>query len=517
MRQKMSLKSRKELARALKEAYRNAGGAEKKKLLDGFVEATGLHRKYAITLLKREEEEQPRTGHKRGITKYGNDVEQALLQVWKAAYFICSKRLAPFMAALVDSLERHGHLTISEQTKTKLLNLSPATIDRLLRPHRKEICKRTYYAKNPPSPLRSEIPIRTFADWEEKEAGYFEMDLVSHNGGDPHGPFCHTLVLTDVHTGFTDFTALTDKQDDSVIAGLEALFPKIPFAVKGLDIDNGSEFLNYKMEQFCGSRKINFTRGRAYRKNDQCYVEEKNGSIIRRHVGYRRLEGPAACQILLELYSSLRIFVNYFQPSAKLQSKTRRGAKVTHRYFVAKTPVSRLIDSPVLSDQEKARLTKRFTELDPVALMIKIENAKDRLARVGNSAPVSKPSKAATRRGRPSGSTNKKTELILPEVNEIMSANPACSSSQLRTELLKRMPDLFEKTNPKTCKGYCQTWRDAHPEFLHLYPKLYSKSAKTRNGGLFKELAVPGNNCPTEGVPPFQLPPALPAVASIAV
>lgn len=501
----MSLRGRKELLQALKVSYSKAGVAEKQRLLDGFVEATGLHRKYAMHLLNKEDH--PREAKKRGKVTYGQDVEQALIQVWKAAYFICSKRLAPFMAQFVDSLERHGHLDISEETKMKLLNLSPATIDRLLHRHRTEICKRTYYAKNAPSPLRSEIPVRTFADWEENEPGFFEIDLVAHNGGDPHGQFCHTLVMTDVHTGFTDFTALIDKQEDSVIAGLEALLQRIPFAVKGLDADNGSEFMNYKMAQFCESRQLKFTRGRAYRKNDQCFVEEKNGSIIRRHVGYRRLEGPRACKLLLELYSSLRIFVNYFQPSAKLQSKTRRGAKVTHRYSQAKTAVSRLVESSVCSDQEKVQLRKRFETFDPVALLLKIEEKKEHITKIGKSTTLPKPPKPpkpAPSRGRPTGSRGKKTELILPVINEIMMANPSSGAQKLRAGLLERLPGLFEQTRIKTFQRYCQTWRDAHPEFLHLYPSTYKNSVWARNEGLFKELADTDPISIVKEIPPFQ-------------
>jgi hypothetical protein len=475
MRQKMSLRGRKELQCALKETYRNASLREKKKLLDGFIEATGLNRKYAMHLLN---SEQSKSAQKRGRIIYGNDVEQALLQVWKAAYFICSKRLAPFMAQFVDSLERHGHLTISEETRTKLLKLSPATIDRLLKAHRKEICSRSYYSNKPPSPLRSEIPIRTFADWTEKEPGYFEIDLVAHNGGDPHGQFCYTLVITDVETSFTEFSAIQGKQDETVLAALESLLQRVPFEVKGIDIDNGSEFLNFGMAEFCESRGIKFTRGREYRKNDQCYVEEKNGSIIRRHAGYQRLEGSQTHKALLELYSSLRIFVNYFQPSAKLLSKERRGAKVRTKHLPAKTPVTRLLESHWLSEQQKQRMEMMFQSLDPVALLRNIQIAKEKLSRSGASQKAVKIHRHATVKGRPSGSRNKKTAKHLPLIHSIMSANPALSATQLREELVKKMPNPFAAYSRNAFIGYCKTWRDAHPEYLHLYPKVYRTAAE---------------------------------------
>ena len=481
----MTLKARTELMKSLRGAYSGSSGDEKKKLLDGFVEATGYHRKYAIRLLRKEPG--TRINLKRGRVTYGDDVVQALLKVWTAAFFICSKRLEPFMPELVDSMERHGHLQIAAETREKLLAISSSTIDRLLRAHKKAVGRPTHYAKNAVSRLRSEITVRTFADWEEKEPGYCEIDLVAHNGGNPHGQFCHSLVLTDVFSAYTDFTVLLNKEEDSVIAALEAILARLPFALKGIDVDNGSEFLNHKLAHFCAQRAIRLTRGRPYRKNDQCYVEEKNGSIIRRHVGYRRFEGPAAQKLLLEIYARLRLFVNYFQPSQKLQSKARRGSKVTSKYSRALTPVARLLACPQLEETQKERMRLSFKSFDPVEILAKIDASKQQLVALKVDSKLAEVPKKANHKGRPRGSRNKKRDALLKLVHEILCANPAQSATCVKQAIDQKSSGTSKNPTLATIQRLIREWRDAHPEFLHLYPQVYKLAVRSRNEQLNDE------------------------------
>ena len=250
---------------------------------------------------------------------YQGPVQEALITVWKAANSICSKRLVPFLPEFVSAMERFGHLSLSDDTRQQLLSLSPATVDRLLHQERYAnghgLC-----TTKPGGLLKRQIPVRTFADWSDLAPGFIEADLVAHCGDNTEGSFLNTLVLTDVATGWTECLALLRRSEADVAAGLEIARRLLPFPLLGLDTDNGSEFINYGMLHYCEREKITFTRARAYKKNDQAHVEEKNGSVVRRLVGYDRYEGPNAWRALAALYRVLRLYVNFFQPSMKLVS-----------------------------------------------------------------------------------------------------------------------------------------------------------------------------------------------------
>ncbi len=213
---------------------------------------------------------------------------------WSAANFIASKRLAPFLKELIPSLERHGHLDLTDKTRDKVTSVSAATIDRILTPHRKQLNGRGISTTKPGTLLKKQIPIRTFADWTENKPGFFEADLVAHCGGDVSGAFLYSLVLTDVATGWVECLPLLSKHQGMVIQALGHALKLIPFPILGVDTDNGSEFINEELIDFCEHYQITFTRGRAYKKNDQCFVEQKNGVVVRQIVGYDRFEGMQA-------------------------------------------------------------------------------------------------------------------------------------------------------------------------------------------------------------------------------
>lgn len=365
----MSFQAKRELLVQVAGRYRDATGQQKSHILDEFVAATGYARKYAIHLLTQPELPpvqpltRPRPRH------YGPEVQAALELAWVAANEVCAKRLVPFLPDLVASLERHGHLTVSEQTRTQLLQMSPATADRLLRERRREAHPHGISTTKPGALLKRHVPVRTFTDWNDARPGFVEADLVAHCGTRAEGSYLYSLVLTDVATGWTECLPLLHRSQEAVLQALNTARRLLPFPLLGLDTDNGSEFLNQEVLTYCEHQQITFTRGRAYKKNDQCYVEQKNGSIVRALIGYDRFEGEQSYRQLAELYRAVRLYVNGFQPSMKLRTKHREGSKVSRTYHDARTPLQRLVASAALPRETQERLVALFRALDPVRLL----------------------------------------------------------------------------------------------------------------------------------------------------
>ena len=383
----MSLRARRELLESTAPRYRKASKAEKGGILDEFAAATGYHRKYAIALLGRDPRKpagrRPSRGPRPGrrSRRCTPEVRASLERVWKAANRICSKRLVPFLPQLVAALERHGHLALTDEVRRTLLTLSPATVDRCLSDVRKRERRRGIGTTRPGSLLKHQIPVRTFADWDDVRPGFTEADLVAHCGGDPGGHFLHSLVITDVATGWTECQALLFRDQEMVVSAVTDARRRLPFPLLGFDSDNGSEFLNYVVFDYLERESITFTRSRPYKKNDQCHVEQKNGSVVRRLVGYDRYEGIAPCRVLAELYEALSLYLNYFQPSLKLLSKERRGSRVVKRYDEARTPCERVLASEHVSTDVKRTLRRQYDVLDPVTLLESLEALQDRLWR----------------------------------------------------------------------------------------------------------------------------------------
>lgn len=235
--------------------------------------------------------------------------------------------------------------------------------------------------------LKRQIPIRTFAEWDDATPGFCEVDLVGHDGGDPRGDFCQTLDLTCVATGWTEMRAVRNKAQVWVFEALKDIRSHLPFPLLGLDSDNGSEFINDQLHRYCVDQKITFTRSRPYRKNDNCFVEQKNWSVIRQQVGYLRYDTPEELKVLAELYGSLRLYVNFFQPQMRLVEKTRQGAKVRKRYDTARTPYQRILASPAVSEDRKEQLTELYRTLNPVQLKRDIGRCQDRLLEISALKP----------------------------------------------------------------------------------------------------------------------------------
>jgi hypothetical protein len=280
---------------------------------------------------------------------------------------------------MLDALERHEGWSLDPQVRQRVLSISPATADRLLSAARRGEKPVGLSTTKPGTLLKQHIPLRTFADWNEETAGFTEADLVAHCGETVAGEYLNTLNLTDIQTGWTDFEALVNRSQETVSNAVQIIRKRLPFALLGLDTDNGSEFINQTLFRYCEEEQITFSRGRPYKKNDQCFIEQKNFSVVRKTVGYARLEGEACCQALNGFYSALRLYVNFFQTSMKLVSKERSGAKVRKTYDIAKTPYRRVLDQPEVPQWLKDRLTSQFALLNPIALIEQMDCWQSRL------------------------------------------------------------------------------------------------------------------------------------------
>ncbi len=374
----MSFQAKRELLAQVAPRYQHATHAQKSLILDEFIAATGYARKYAIRLLTQPVLPPAPLRRPRQPT-YGPAVQDALLTAWAVANFICAKRLVPFLPELIPALERHGHLHLTDDVRAHLLSISPATADRILRVHRQAERPQGLTTTKAGRFLKHQVPVRTFTEWNETRPGFVEADLVAHCGTSPDGSFLHTLVLTDVATGWTECLTLPYRSQHVVVQALERAQQLLPFPLLGLDTDNGGEFLNAEVFAFCEREQITFTRGRAYRKNDQCYIEQKNGAIVRQMVGYDRFEGERAYRQLTELYRAVRLYVNVFQPSMKLLTKRRAGSKVSRTYDSAQTPLQRLLASGILAPERREQLERLAHSLDPMRLLEQIRTLQDAL------------------------------------------------------------------------------------------------------------------------------------------
>ena len=365
---RLTMKARQEVTKATAGQYRGASKKEKSKILDQFIATTGYSRWYARLVLRHEGprlqtdkqtivlvERKSSTKRKR-VRFYDEKVQTALVRLWRIMDYICGKRLQPSLPELITVPERHNEFRCDRETRAKLLRISAASIDRLLKPERRKYELRGRAGTKPGTLLKKQIPIRTFAEWDEQCPGFVEIDLVAHDGGLAAGDYCQTLDLTDIATTWTETLGCPKQSTSLGLRGFEGNAPKTAFSLLGIDSDNGSEFINKYLVEYCQQQKLSFTRSRPYRKNDNCFVEQKNYSMVRRAVGYQRYDTEAQLRLLNELYATLRLYTNFFQPTMKLQSKERVGSKVTKRYDRAQTPYQRVLAAVQVSEAEKATL-----------------------------------------------------------------------------------------------------------------------------------------------------------------
>jgi hypothetical protein len=358
--------------------YRKAHKKERGKILDELVATTGYHRKHAIALLRgTRRHRNPKTPIRRLRRRiYLAEDKRAVL--WLAELFdqISSKRLRVAMDVELEHL--CDYLEVSRACFKRLHHISPSTMDRFRRTERRPI-PRYRGGTKPGTLLKSQIQVRTFADWDDKRPGFEEIDLVQHDGGNPSGFFACTLDVTDVSTGWTEMQAVVTKAQTHVFAALQQIRDQLPFPLLGLDSDNGAEFINDELVRYCAREHITFTRGRVGRKNDNPFVEQKNWSVVRRLVGYGRYETERQVNRLNALYRIYRLYVNHFLPVQKLMGKVRKGSRVQKIYDAPKTPYQRVLDSDQVSPVAKRKLRAIHAQLDIVDLKRQLDTLLDQL------------------------------------------------------------------------------------------------------------------------------------------
>lgn len=503
----ISMTTRKELTKAVGARYRGASRSDKQKILDEFVVLTGCHRKHAIRVLSCEREVDSEEKGRNRI--YDDATRQALTLLWEAADRVCGKRLKVLVPTLIDAMERHGHLDLDPIVRAKVLAVSAATIDRMLAGTRLQIDGQRKRRKGVGATIRRSIPVRTFADWGDPSPGFFEMDMVEHYSGPKvDGDYLHTLVLTDIASGWTECFAMRHRSQALVIDGLDKIADDLPFPMLGVDSDNDSAFMTQDVFDYCKANRLEQTRSRAYKKNDQAWVEQKNGAIVRRLVGYERLSGVEATKTLAQLYDSSRLYINFFQPSFKLKSKTRDGARVKKLYHPPATPCERLIAHPAVDCVIKEKLAAQFQALDPVRLLQQIRVAQQALSDIAANGlpaqqvhPASSPTavaeflsglSSAWREGEVRPTHRKKSKAprwwrtrvnpfadAWPVIEGWLTNEPSASANELMDRLAKMTPEVYgSKAQLRTLQRRVGEWRSERAKQLVL-GSLRNVGAKT--------------------------------------
>ncbi len=371
----LSMKEKQSVTNVQQDEYRKASKKEKGQILDHFCKLTGFNRSYGARKLR---SSKPRGSVQKKIkasTKpqgrkrfYGAECLEPLTTVWAVMDFACGKRLAAGMADMLDALSRFGEISLDKPLEEKLRAMSASTIDRLLKEERRRICLKGRATTKPGSLLKTQIPIRTGTEWNEKRPGFVEMDTVAHCGETTRGQYVVTLDVTDIHTCWTEQRAAFNKAAKHVYSEFQEIRTRFPFPILGVDSDSGAEFINDLMFRYCRDEGIHFTRGRPYKKNDGCHVEQKNWSIVRQTVGYGRFETQEECALLNEIYDRLRLLTNFFMPSQKLVSKGRDGGRISRKLGTPLTPYRRVLASEHIDEQRKTNLREIFVNLNPAVL-----------------------------------------------------------------------------------------------------------------------------------------------------
>lgn len=369
----MSYKARKEYIGQMRRRYKRAGKGYKSKLLDEVCTVCGYERKYAGKLLGNKI---PAGHKKRGRKSYYEDpaLLEALKQIWKSSGCLCGKRLQPGLPLWLRDYDKHFGV-LPSMVRSQLLDMSAATIDRLLRAEKARLGRMNNSGTKPGSLLKKQVLIRT-DNQDIDRPGYLEADTVAHCGGSMSGSFIWSITYTDIITGWTAQRAVWNKGYAGVKDQTEDVEKKLPFPIRGFDTDNGGEFLNYHLIRYFQGREhpVGFTRTRSYHKNDNAHVEQKNWTHVRSLLGYDRLDNPAMVPVINALYEVWELYNNFFCPSMKLMHKQRKEGKYYKRYDQAQTPYQRLLKSGILSQDEKKDIQRLYEKLDPYQLKKKIDH-----------------------------------------------------------------------------------------------------------------------------------------------
>ena len=401
----LDMKTRKKICGEIFRRFQKAGKKGKVKILDEYATTLGYNRDYLAHLLTNwgkiryalsqgksvkyiakplvKSRNKAPGGRKTGRPeKYHNAFVEVLTAIWELFDFQCGKLLAPLVKGMIDFLVIE--FTLSEDIRTLLLSVSPATIDRKLRKEKSRYRLKGIHTTKPGTFLKSQIPVRVSFDRDERRPGFFELDTVNHCGAAAKGQFCQTLTVTDVGSGWTEVRALLNNAHRWVKEQIIHTRETLPFPMLGIDSDNGGEFINHQLLDWCTQNNIKFTRGRPYRKNDNCFVEQKNGDVVRKTVGYARFEGHNALFALSEVYRFLNPLLNYWYPTIRLAAKEKLPSGRYKKIYEKepKTPCQRLLESTDISDTCKDELRLRASLLNPVELKRGLDEARNLLLKL---------------------------------------------------------------------------------------------------------------------------------------
>jgi hypothetical protein len=379
-------RGRREYADAVGARYRIASKKAKGRILDEYCRTTGCHRKAAIRRLRAAPRRAGRGGGR--PRQYGSELGPWLTRLWEMSGRLCGKLWVAWLRTALPALEQHGAVSLRPAERKQVLALSAATVDRLLRPERRRRGRQPRGGEAAPGALKAQVPIRTWSEWAGVAPGALQGDLVLHCGESTDGFYLSTLCAVDVATSWTELVAVWGLSQDRVGSAVQAVATKLPMPLRSWHSDNGSEFLNRGVLDWCRRHALAFTRGRPYRKNDQAWVEQKKGLIVRRLVGYDRYASRAAHRALQDLYGLLWLHVNFLRPVRKLLSKQRVGAKIVKRYDAAQTPYQRLLATGVLTPAGRAALEQQFLALNPATLAAAIQQALERVWSLADHRPL---------------------------------------------------------------------------------------------------------------------------------
>ncbi len=388
------MRSRKELTGVIALEYRGAARAAKGQILQHFCHSTGYNRAYAAMLLRG-------YGKRRVVSDgsevvglhatkgrrhsggrppaYDAQVQRVLVNVWRRFGYLCGKRLAPVLRRCISSIRHDRFLHPSAKVCRALAHISAATIDRLLKPARQKLRLRGISHTRSAGALTQLIPVRTFGDFSAVAPGHVQVDTVGHDGGRASGEYVFSLCLSDVCTGWTERRGVQNRAERWIEAALEDIRTAVPFPLKSLHPDNGSEFINVNLLRYCRGHHWQLSRSRANRKNDNCWVEQKNFDTVRKLVGYLRYSSSEALGALNELYRVQGLLQNYVLPSQKLLEKKRVGSKVYKRYDEPLSPAERVLRHPQISKEVKAKVRRVRSTMDPLALADEVAQLQHRL------------------------------------------------------------------------------------------------------------------------------------------
>ena len=390
--------SREQYMERVREEYRNADKKTKTRLLNEVRKRTRLKRKVLIGKLTHSPA--PRVVKKRGPRKpaYDSQVTAALIKAWEMFDYPCGQRLAPALRQEVERLRKTKDLICSEEVAAKLREISPKTIDRLLAREKRVRCLRRNRNPSVHPLLYQKIPVKVASEWDTAEVGNVQVDYVLHGGRSTAGEYLHTISAADIASGWREGEPIAGRSQAATKEGLEGIRGRLPFRIRELHPDNDTGMINDLLWRYCQKARIKMSRSRPYQKNDNAWVEQRNWTHVRKVVGYRRMDTTGELMILRDLYTSLTLYKNFFQPTMKLKEKVRLAGKIHRKYDVPKTPYQRLLESGQIPAAARKRLEAQYESLSVADLRRRIEELQTRLFEYTARKNGAEPS-AARRRG----------------------------------------------------------------------------------------------------------------------